>query len=193
MEHGMRRRSISLLTLLLGLLAAAPTTVGAAARPTACGAAHVAIRKATIARADDATLCLLNRLRASRGLPPLRLNRRLAAVAQRHSRDMVRRHYFSHFSLSGASPFQRILSSHYVPRRARSWWLGENIGWGTTSLAQPAALVHEWMHSAPHRANILSPRFHEVGIGIAVGIPLQGGRLAGQPGATYTTDFGSHR
>jgi uncharacterized protein YkwD len=40
------------------------------------------------------------------------------------------------------------------------------------------------MHSAPHRTNILEPRYRVIGIGVAVGVPMGGG------GATYSTDFG---
>ena len=78
--------------------------------------------------------------------------------------------------------------AHYVPPHA-SWSLGENIAWGGAALAEPAAIVRMWMHSPPHRANILSRRFREIGIGVAVGVPLRGARYRG---ATYTTDFGSH-
>jgi uncharacterized protein YkwD len=151
----------------------------------ACSSSHAAVRAATIRRSRDATLCLLNRVRARYGLPPLRLDAKLSRAARRHSRDMVRRRYFAHDSPSGRSPFERMRATHYVPRSA-SWWLGENIGWGSGPLGAPAALVRAWMHSPPHRANILSRRFRDVGIGIAVGAPVGGG------GATYTTDFGRH-
>lgn len=179
-----------LLALALALALAAPlaSPAQAARRPHrvgACAAAHVAVLGATIRAARDATLCLLNRVRAAHRLPPLRLNRTLSRVAARHSRDMVRRRYFAHASLDGRSPFARMLAAHYVPRNA-SWWLGENIGWGSGSLGQPIAMVRAWMHSPPHRANILSRHFRDIGIGIAAGAPV-GGR-----GATYTTDFGSH-
>jgi uncharacterized protein YkwD len=98
---------------------------------------------------------------------------------------MVQRRYFAHDSLNGASPFDRMRATHYVPRNA-TWWLGENIGWGNGTLAEPAALVRAWMHSPPHRANILDPHFRDIGVGIALGAPIGGG------GATYTTDFGRH-
>lgn len=151
----------------------------------ACSASHVEVRAAAIRRARDATLCLLNRVRARHGQPPLRLNRKLSRAARRHSRDMVRHRYFAHDSRNGRSPFDRMRATRYVPRNA-SWWLGENIGWGSGSLSQPAAMVRAWMHSPPHRANILNRRFRDIGIGIVIGAPV-GGR-----GATYTTDFGRH-
>ncbi len=151
----------------------------------ACSASHAPVRRTTIRQARFATVCLLNRVRGRHGLPPLHLNPRLSRAARLHSRDMVRRRYFAHDSLNGTSPFARMRATHYVPRNA-SWWLGENIGWGSGSLAQPISLVRAWMHSPPHRENILSRHFRDIGVGIALGAPVGGG------GATYTTDFGRH-
>ncbi|HXE46496.1 MAG TPA: CAP domain-containing protein [Conexibacter sp.] len=186
----LRLRSRTSLLALLVLVTVAQLVPAAAARaprprPGACAAAHVTVRHATMREARNATLCLLNRVRAADRLPPLRFNAKLTRVAGQHSRDMVRKRYFAHDSLNGRSPFARILAAHYVPHHS-SWWLGENIGWGSGGLAQPIAMVRAWMHSPPHRANILSRRFRDIGIGIAAGAPV-GGR-----GATYTTDFGSH-
>jgi uncharacterized protein YkwD len=189
-----RPRLVSLTLLLAVTLVLAAAASASPQRPShrpahgvvgACSAAHTAVHRGTIRPARDATLCLLNRVRARHGLSRLRLNAKLAHAARRHSRDMVRHRYFAHDSLNGRSPFDRMRATHYVPRNA-SWWLGENIGWGSGPLAQPAALVRAWMHSPPHRANILSRHFRDIGIGIAPGAPVGGG------GATYTTDFGRH-
>lgn len=188
----MLRPRIPLLALLLLVAAALLAPTGSAtAQPHArhaagaCSASHADVRAATIRRARDATLCLLNRVRAQHGLAPFRLNAKLSHAARRHSRDMVRHRYFGHASRNGRSPFERMRATHYVPRNT-SWWLGENIGWGSGSLAEPIAMVRAWMHSPPHRANILSRHFRDIGIGIAPGAPVGGG------GATYTTDFGRH-
>lgn len=181
----MLRPRTSLLALLLVSLAALAISSPALATPGACSASHAQVRKATLRQARNATLCLLNRVRAAHGLRPLRLNAKLSHAARRHSRDMVRHRYFAHDSRNGRSPFQRMRATHYVPRDA-SWWLGENIGWGSGTLAEPSAMVRAWMHSPPHRANILSRHFRDIGIGVAAGAPVGGG------GATYTTDFGSH-
>ena len=195
MGRGMRRLA-PLLTLLLLVLSLMPASAGARAHARtvgACAASHASVERASMRQARSATLCLLNRVRARAGLPRLRLDPKLSHAARVHSRDMVRRGYFAHNSLNGRTPFQRMLSTRYVPRNA-SWWLGENIGWGTSSIADPAALVRMWMKSAPHRANILNRNFREIGIGIALGIPVHSARLSrsSTAGATYTTDFGSH-
>lgn len=179
-------KHLPLLTAAVLLSAAIAVPAGATARPAACASAHVAvISRATVQRAQDATLCLLNRIRARHHLPPLRLDRRLSHAARGHAREMVRHRYFAHESPNGAPAYRRAVHSHYL-RRGHSWSFGENIAWGGGTLAQPAAIVRMWMHSAPHRANILSRRFRDVGIGIAVGVPVH----AHFRGATYTLDLG---
>jgi uncharacterized protein YkwD len=188
----MLRSRIPLHALLVFVAVALLVPVGSAAAHRdsrhvagACSASHADVRAATIRRARDATLCLLNRARDRHGLPSFRLNAKLSHAADRHSRDMVRHRYFAHDSRNGRSPFDRMRATHYVPRNS-TWWLGENIGWGSGSLTQPIAMVRAWMHSPPHRANILSRHFRDIGIGIVPGAPVGGG------GATYTTDFGRH-
>jgi uncharacterized protein YkwD len=158
---------------------------------SACAAAHVAITASTVRDAASATLCLLNVQRVNHGLRPLRMNAKLTKAARAHTLDMVRNTYFEHNSLNGRTPFQRMLATGYVPRGA-AWTLGENIGWGTEELSEPASLVDAWMRSPEHRANILNGRYREIGIGVAPGVPVDDPDLEGQAGATYTTDFGVH-
>jgi uncharacterized protein YkwD len=130
-------------------------------------------------------VCLVNQERTARGLKPLKLNRRLSKAAAGHARDMVARKYFSHDSLSGADFVDRIRKAGYVAPRAFPS-LGEDLAWGSGSLGTPRAIVKGWMDSPGHRANILSSKFREAGIGVAIGDPG-----AGQEGATYALDFGS--
>ncbi len=202
MRHEMRCRFLPLLLLVLLVTALAPASVSAGkhqspgkhqSRLGACASSHAVIERGEVHRARVATLCLLNRIRTRAGLRKLQLSRKLSRAAGRHSREMVRRGYFGHNSANGRTPFDRMRGTHYVPRNS-SWWLGENIGWGGGSAGAPAALVRMWMHSPPHRANILSRRYREIGIGIALGIPVRGAHLSGNgpAGATYTTDFGFH-
>lgn len=174
-----------LVTGAAAFVGALPATAAAAA-PDGCAAARATVARATLEQARRATLCLLNRARASRGLPALRLNRKLSAAAARHSHDMVRRRYFSHYSPDGRGILERIRPTGYLPRDA-GYVLGENIGWGSGPLAAPLALVRAWMRSPGHRRNILDRRFRDIGIGIALGAPSSGD---GWRAATYTTDFG---
>ena len=80
-------------------------------------------------------LCLHNRERAARGLPPLRENAKLRRAAEGHSADMVEQSYFSHDSPGGADMADRILRTGYA--RDQGWSLGENIAWGTGASRPP--------------------------------------------------------
>jgi uncharacterized protein YkwD len=169
--HHTRLRRTFCATFALGSLAAP------AAAQACPGAGHV-VDRAHIGSAGAATLCLLNDQRRRFGLHALQSNAKLARVAAGHSLSMVRSRYFAHGAFSA-----RILGSGYA-RGARSWAIGENIAWGSGSRSTPSAIVSSWMKSPPHRANILSPGFRQIGVGIAPGTP------AGMAGGTYTTDFG---
>lgn len=142
----------------------------------------------SIRRTRRALLCLLNKARRRRGLSQLRGNPRLARAARRHSVSMVRRHFFSHFEPGGASPLDRIQSSGYLAG-ARAYVYGENIGFGEGRTSSPRSMMRAWMNSSPHRGNILTRSFREVGLGVARGIP---GR-ASASGGTYTAVFGVRR
>jgi uncharacterized protein YkwD len=162
----------------------------AAADASACDAAHaMPASAAEVRRVNDALLCLINHARAQAGLSPLRANRCLAKAARNHARDMVRRHYFDHTTPSGERFDQRISATGYTAG-VTSWTVGENLAWGTSPTGDPAWVVRAWMHSPPHRANLLSKAFGEVGVGVAHGSPsAHAGRAAGDSG-TYAVDFG---
>jgi uncharacterized protein YkwD len=135
-----------------------------------------------------ATLCLLNRERRGHGLHALRLNPSLSKAASQHAHDMVSRGYFSHTSPGGMGVVDRIRRTGYV-HGGQSWLLGENLAWGAGTTGTPRKIVSAWMHSPPHRANILTPGLREIGIGIARGAPQPTGVAA----ETYATDFGELR
>jgi uncharacterized protein YkwD len=80
----------------------------------------------------------------------------------------------------------RIRRADYLEGAGR-WRIGENLAWGSGERATPRSIVQSWMASPPHRANILSHGFREIGIGIAAGAPV---KVSGRA-ATYTTDFGA--
>jgi uncharacterized protein YkwD len=157
-----------------------------AAAPSHCAGAQAVPGKAGQQALVHTTLCLINAERTTRGLRRLSLNAHLSQAAVAHSSDMVSRHYFSHTSPSGATFVDRIRRAGYLGS-SRSWTIGENIDWGTKSYSTPAGAVYSWMHSPPHRANILRRSFREIGIGVVAGGPHDRGR----PVATYTTDFGA--
>lgn len=188
MQRGMLPRRARL-TSLLGAVLALAVCVPAQAAPAAiaaCPGADVTPSAQNVPTVLDATLCLLNGERADAGLAPLEQNGRLAAAALEHSRDMVGHSYFEHVALDGTSPADRIRATGYIPSD-RAWTVGENLAWGTGTLATPRNIVLAWMHSQGHRENILRPVFDEIGFGVVVGNPLRVDGL----GATYATTFGS--
>ncbi|HEX5146650.1 MAG TPA: CAP domain-containing protein [Conexibacter sp.] len=194
-------RLIAVVALLLACLAAvAPPAhaTGRHARLRAHAAAHrgcgpgggVLSSRRSVLRTQRRMLCLMNHARARFGLRPLHTNQCLHRVAARHAHDMVNRRYFAHNTPNGWDPGRRARASGYVPRAAR-WLVGENIAWGVAGAASATWVVHAWMHSPPHRHNILGRHFRDVGIGVAPGIPLRGFRGV-HARATFSVEFGAH-
>jgi uncharacterized protein YkwD len=177
----------------ISLLAAAATVAATALTPASataadCGGAYQSAAVAHVDSIEHATRCLLNTQRRRRGYKALRRNARLALAATRHANDMAEHNYFSHDSENGNSFLDRIRRVDYLPRYG-AWTVGENLAWGSGELSTPKSIVQAWMHSPAHRANILNPKFREIGIGIVSDAPVGG---VGD-GATYATEFGARR
>jgi uncharacterized protein YkwD len=127
----------------------------------------------------------INAVRVNHGLTPMAPSSGLHRAALRHSQDMLWREYFAHTSPMGSTIGYRIQTSGFVTYGA--WWAGETLAWGSGSTGSPQSVVKMWLMSPEHRAILLSPRYHLVGIGRAQGAFL------GHPGATvWTVDWG-HR
>jgi uncharacterized protein YkwD len=150
-----------------------------------CAGANKAPERLSDSQLRSATVCLINQLRHRHGLGSVHSSRNLAKAAQGHSNDMVNRDYFSHDSPSGSSIQTRIGGSGYFAG-ARNYMYGEIIGGGISSAGSPKSVAIAWMHSPPHRAAILTGRFHDLGVGVARGFPGRGSH-----GATFTVDFGA--
>jgi len=146
--------------------------------------------RSAMAVLEDAVVGRMNQVRRSHGLRPLRLNRRLRSAALFHSRDMGRRGYFEHDSISG-TPFWRRIERFYPSRGFRSWTVGENLLWASDRY-DAAFAVREWMESPPHRENILSREWREVGIGAAF-FANASGEYRGRAVTIMTADFGARR
>jgi uncharacterized protein YkwD len=98
---------------------------------------------------------------------------------------MMSRDYFAHTSPTGSTLTHRVMSSGFITYG--QWWAGETLAWGSGSYGTPRAVVRAWMHSPEHRAILLSPRYHLVGIGRVYG------NFLGHAGASvWTVDWG-HR
>ena len=137
---------------------------------------------------QTALLGQVNALRAANGLGRLRLSTSLSAAAGRHSTEMARRGYFSHDSANGAS-FSSRIEQFYSPRGFHSWTVGENLLWASPDVGALRALKL-WLASPPHRANLLSPRWREIGLA-AVHSTSAPGVYGGRPATVVTADFGA--
>jgi len=104
-------------------------------------------------------LRLTNLERQKQGLAPLKLSAQLSRAAQLHGTDMATNNYFSHTGRNGSSLGDRVKAIGYKYSR-----VGENIAAGRST---PEGTMKQWMNSAGHRANILNPRFTEIGFGYA--------------------------
>lgn len=155
-----------------------------------CSGATLRPRPANMSRVVTATLCLIERERATHHLGLLRTNSTLQRIAATQAKDMVVGDYFGDNSLTGGTPWQRITASHYASG-AHSVWAAQNIGWGTAALATPAAIVKGWMLSPPHRQIILTDGYRDIGVGVAPAAPSS--LTGGLPGATYTVEFANRR
>jgi uncharacterized protein YkwD len=170
------------------LLASAATTMLFAPAALACTGTDLQPTRANLTRVTAATLCLIEHERSAYHREPLRSNGSLRRIAASQASEMVIGDYFGDNSLSGWTPMQRIELSAYASR-ARSLWTGQNIGWGTGTLATPAAMVRGWMLSPPHREIMLAGGYRDVGVGVAPAAPPK--LTDGLPGATYAVEFAS--
>lgn len=181
-----RIKRLATLGALLAL--ASPSAALAAGRSHGCRNAHSLPKQSNTSKVARATLCLIDRVRHKYGLHPLRANHALWGIATTQSHDMVLGHYFGDNSLSGLTPFARVLASAYG-RHGNRLTVGQNIAWGTGREATPARIVHAWMVSAPHRAILLNPAYSAAGVGVGAGAPRAG--AAGTAGV-YTIDLAHH-
>jgi len=93
----------------------------------------------------------INRIRHAYGLHRLRPSYSLFVSAKLYSQQMMRSDYFGHLSR--------------IP--VASGWsaAGETLEWHRGWRLRPRAVVSMWMHSASHRAVLLSSRFRRIGVG----------------------------
>jgi uncharacterized protein YkwD len=114
---------------------------------------------------EHAVLSLTNDARTVRRLAPLEPSDALAVVARRHSQDMLDRGYFDHCTPEG------LHSSDRITRGGLDFdATGENIYMVRNETGRPSdvasAMVKGWLNSRDHRANILTPDYRVVGVGV---------------------------
>jgi len=167
-----------------GLLAGPGSGTAAAA---ACPGADKGPRQISSKTAAKVVGCLVNQKRRSHGERPFKFRRNLASAARSHSKRMQKTDCFDHVCPGERSLPGRYERADYLPCGC-SWGAAENIAWGGGRKGTPRKIVKAWMHSPPHRVNILG-NFEHIGVGVRWGSPDSRGARAG----TYTLDFGYKR
>ncbi len=88
---------------------------------------------------------------------PLTMHPLLTLAARKHSKDMATKNYFAHDNLAGQSPFDRMKAEGY-----KGTTMGENIAAGNSTVAKT---MDQWMNSDGHCANIMNPKYTQLGVG----------------------------
>lgn len=155
----------ALTAIVLGLAApAAPhTTNSSALQAVASTCAGATTAAGDVHSRLEAMYCGVNVVRhafgldAVRGNGPLNRSSVLKASAVRHCG-------FSHTpcGMAFSGTFRR---AGYLPARA----FGENLAWGQAELGSPVQTLSMWLNSPPHRANLLSRNWRDLGIAIQRG------------------------
>jgi uncharacterized protein YkwD len=172
--------TLKAIVLCCAVLVAVASWTAASAQPAAASGSH-------LTKAEKTMLALLNHARTSRGRHALRVVSSLERASRVHSRDMLRRDYFSHDSHGGGSYAARLRAFGYSRAGCTTWKVGEIIGWGRGGAASARRIFRAWMKSPAHRRVILQRSFRDVGIGAVTGT------LCGLSGVRMVTvDFG-HR
>ena len=128
----------------------ATAMLGAIAQPS---------RAATLDSFETDLVAQVNQFRASRGLSTLTISDTLTAAAKWMSTDMAVENYFSHTSLDGRTPTQRMADAGYP---AYTTWTGEDLAAGYTSARD---VLTGWINSPAHYAVLTNPVYRAIGVG----------------------------
>lgn len=149
--------SLYLVTLLLGTRA--PVVAPPVIQPPQIIVSHI-----RLSGNERRLVNLVNAERRSSGLNELKVNPMLVRIAREHSREMCEKDYFDHIS---PDPDLRTPKARYLKGLGHTpnWaCIAENLFY---SSVVDADLGHKClMESAPHKDNILSDQFNEIGVGV---------------------------
>jgi uncharacterized protein YkwD len=175
--------AVTLTAIVLGL--AAPSgAVPQASDSAALAAVASSCAGSTTAAGDghsrlEAMYCGINVVRRAYGLHfvrgngPLNRSSILKATA-------VRRCGFTH-TPCGMAFARTFKKAGYLPARS----FGENLAWGQGELGSPLHTLQLWLDSPPHRENLLSARWRDLGIA------FERGHMFGRDGvALWVMQFG---
>lgn len=120
---------------------------------------------------------LTNQKREENGLPSLLNNSALELAASKKAEDMFSKHYWSHNSPDGITPWVFIKDSGY-----NYVYAGENLARGFSNSND---VIDAWLASPTHRENLLSPNFKDVGFSV------KSGNLDGEETLLVVQEFGN--
>ncbi len=98
-----------------------------------------------------------NQVRSDQGLSPLHWDASLAYAAHAHAEKMTEQGQLSH-QYGGEPP----LTTRAAQAGAHFQSIAENIAMGPSA----NSIQNQWMHSMPHRTNILDPQMTAIGIAV---------------------------
>ena len=175
------------LTAIVFGLAAPSGAAPQASDSSALAAVASSCAGATTAGGDEhsrleAMYCGINIVRRAYSLPLVRgnvpLNRSSLLKA-----DAVRRCGFTH-TPCGMAFSRTFKTAGYLPARA----FGENLAWGQGELGSPLRTLQLWLNSPPHRRNLLTRSWRDLGIA------YERGHMFGRDGvALWVMQFGRRR
>lgn len=180
----MRGRRLSLTVAFAAIVVLCSASLASAAGKVNARPSQRTIADSSLARS---IVGAVNAVRVQHGLVPLRPSAALTAAAVEHSTSMGSVGYFAHESADGSAFWQRV-KSFYKVDTFRSWSVGENLLWSSPTI-DPAGAIKLWLASPEHRANLLAPKWREIGLSV-VRAPAAQGVFSGQDVAIVTADFG---
>ena len=145
-------RSIGISAAVSAALLLTLAPIAASASPVGAPDRH-APRVASVGGDSWRLFKATNESRGRFGVPKLRLNRELSAIARRHSMAMARRGELFHTTSAEAAAHLQGIDWHI--------W-GENVGFTPQDVT---SMQQAFMDSPPHRDNILNREFRQVAIG----------------------------
>ena len=142
---------------------------------------------AALSPLESGVLVDINNFRRANNLAPLKLNLRLTQAARAHTDEMAQQGYFAHESAGGGAFWKRI-QGFYTSSPWHYWSVGENLLWSSPDVS-PEHALEMWLASPEHKANLMNPRWREIGVA-AVHEAAAPGVFNGLDVTIVTTDFG---
>jgi uncharacterized protein YkwD len=124
----------------------------------------LASKSISTAELERTAFDLLNQKRVENGLKPVVWNENIAKVARDYSESMAKNNFFSHQGLDGSMVDDRADAAGIKNWRS----IGENIAYNRGYDNPVEFAVLRWMQSQTHRENLLSSKWNESGLGVAI-------------------------